>query len=63
MSKAGSLHGIFVGDRPMFEEMNRAVAINAIRPVVDRIFPFDEVVAAYRYHASGAFIGKVVITV
>lgn len=63
MYKAGSMHGIFVGDRPMFEEMNRAVAVNAIRPVVDRIFPFDEAVAAYRYHASGAFIGKVVITV
>jgi NADPH:quinone reductase-like Zn-dependent oxidoreductase len=57
------MHGIYVGDRPMFEEMNRAVAVDAIRPVVDRIFPFDEAVAAYRYHASGAFIGKVVITV
>ena len=63
MFKAGNMHGIFVGDRPMFEEMNRAVTVNAIRPVVDRIFPFDEVVAAYGHHASGAFIGKVVITV
>jgi NADPH:quinone reductase-like Zn-dependent oxidoreductase len=63
MSKAGSLHGIYVGDRLMFEEMNRAVTVNRIRPVVDRIFPFDEAVAAYAYQASGAFVGKVVITV
>lgn len=63
MYKAGSLHGIFVGDRPMFEEMNRAVAVNQIRPVIDRVFPFDEAIAAYRYQASGAFVGKVVITI
>ena len=63
MSKAGSMHGIFVGDRPMYEAMNRAVAVNRIRPVVDRIFSFDEAVAAYKYQASGAFMGKVVITV
>jgi NADPH:quinone reductase-like Zn-dependent oxidoreductase len=63
MYKAGSLHGIFVGDRVMFEEMNRAVTINQIRPVIDKVFPFDETIAAYRYQASGAFVGKVVISV
>ena len=59
----GSLHGIFVGDREMFEEMNRAIETNRITPVVDRVFPFDEAPAAYRHHASGAFVGKVVIAV
>ena len=59
--KAGSLHGIFVGDRAMFEEMNRAIVVNGIRPVVDRVFPFDQAPAAYAHHASGAFVGKVVI--
>ena len=28
MMVGGSLHGIFVGDREMFEEMNRAIAVN-----------------------------------
>ena len=41
MMVGGSLHGIFVGDREMFEEMNRAIAVNRITPVVDRVFPFD----------------------
>jgi NADPH:quinone reductase-like Zn-dependent oxidoreductase len=63
MYKGGSLHGIFVGDRRMFEEMNRAVAVNRITPVIDRVFSFDDAVAAFRYHASGAFVGKVVISV
>jgi NADPH:quinone reductase-like Zn-dependent oxidoreductase len=63
MYKGGSLHGIFVGDRRMFEEMNRAVIVNRITPVVDRVFSFDDAVPAFRYHASGAFVGKVVIAV
>lgn len=63
MMTGSSLHGIFVGDREMFEEMNRAIIVNRITPVIDRVFPFDEAPAAYKFHASGAFVGKVVITV
>jgi len=63
MMVGGSLHGIFVGDRDMFEEMNRAIAINQLKPVIDRVFSFDSVPAAYRHQASRAFVGKIVITV
>ena len=63
MMVGGSLHGIFVGDRGMFEEMNQAISVNRITPVVDRVFPFDSAPAAYSHHASGAFVGKIVITV
>ena len=63
MPRGASLHGIFVGDRDMFEEMIRAITVNRIAPVVDRVFPFDEAAAAFRHHASGAFVGKVVIAV
>ena len=61
MYKAGNLHGIFVGDRDMFEEMNRAIAVNHVKPVIDRVFSFDEAKQAFAHHASGQFIGKVVI--
>ena len=63
MMTGGSLHGIFVGDRDMFEEMNRAISVNSIKPVIDRVFPFDAAPEAYRHHASGAFVGKIVIAV
>ncbi len=63
MPKGGSLHGIFVGDREMFEQMNRAIAVNRLTPLVDRVFAFDQAAAAYRYQASGQFMGKVVIRV
>ncbi len=41
MMKGGSLHGVFVGDRPMFEALLRAVAVNRIEPAIDRVFGFD----------------------
>ncbi len=63
MPKYGSLHGIFVGDKRMFELMNRAIEVNGIKPVVDTVFPFSETPAAYQLQASGKFMGKVVITI
>ncbi len=63
MMKCGSMIGIGVGSRAMFEDMNRAIDVNKIKPVVDRIFPFDKAPDAYRCQAAGDFVGKVVITI
>lgn len=57
------LQGIFVGSRIMFEAMNRAVALHQLRPVIDRVFPFEQAADAYRHLASGSHFGKVVIRV
>jgi NADPH:quinone reductase-like Zn-dependent oxidoreductase len=63
MMKGGSLVGIGVGSTAMFEDMNRAIEANGIKPVVGRVFPFDEAVEAFRCLAAGDFFGKVVITI
>jgi NADPH:quinone reductase-like Zn-dependent oxidoreductase len=63
MMKSGSMIGIGVGSRAMFEEMNRAIDVNKIKPVVDKVFPFDKAADAYRCQAAGDFVGKVVITI
>ena len=63
MMKGGSLHGIFVGDRTLFEQLNAAIDANGIRPVIDQVFPFDQAKDAFRHQASGDFMGKVVIAV
>jgi len=63
MPKWGSLHGIFVGDRGMFESMNRAIEADRILPVVGRVFPFTDALQAYRRQAAGDFFSKVVISV
>jgi NADPH:quinone reductase-like Zn-dependent oxidoreductase len=61
MLKGGSLQGIGVGSTAMFEALNRAIEVNRIKPVVDKIFPFEKAADAYRCLASGDFVGKVVI--
>ncbi|HEY5997378.1 MAG TPA: NAD(P)-dependent alcohol dehydrogenase [Candidatus Deferrimicrobiaceae bacterium] len=61
--KGVRIQGIFVGSREMFEEMNRAIALHAMRPVIDRVFPFGEAPEAFRHMQSGAHFGKVVIAI
>jgi NADPH:quinone reductase-like Zn-dependent oxidoreductase len=63
MFKNASLRGIFVGSRVMFEQMNEAITVNRMHPVVDRIFPFAEAAEAYDYQRAGKHFGKVVIKV
>jgi NADPH:quinone reductase-like Zn-dependent oxidoreductase len=63
LAKSARLQGIFVGSRRMFEDMNRAFTVNGIRPVVDRVFAFDEVADAYGYQLAGSHFGKIVIRV
>ena len=56
------IQGTYVGSVAMFEAMNRAIALHRMKPVVDRVFPFHEAVAALEYLKSGRHFGKVVIT-
>ncbi|BCG59758.1 zinc-dependent alcohol dehydrogenase family protein [Paenibacillus sp. URB8-2] len=55
------LQAINVGSRDMFETMNRAIQQNGLRPVVDRVFPFERAVEALRYLAEGSYFGKICI--
>ena len=61
LMKCVRLQGIFVGSREMFENMNRAIALNALKPVIDRIFPFEEAREALAYMESGSHFGKIVL--
>jgi NADPH:quinone reductase-like Zn-dependent oxidoreductase len=51
--------GVFVGSRETFEQMNRAIELHKLRPVVDRVFPVAQVRSAFEYLESGAHFGKV----
>jgi NADPH:quinone reductase-like Zn-dependent oxidoreductase len=63
MARRANIQGISVGSTQMFEAMNRAIAASAIKPVIDKVFGFDEVKAAYQHMASGAHFGKIVIRI
>jgi NADPH:quinone reductase-like Zn-dependent oxidoreductase len=52
---------IYVGSRTMFEEMLRALELRQVHPVIDKVFPFDDAIAAYRMLEAQAHFGKVVI--
>ncbi len=56
-----SLRGIMVGSRELFTQMNRAIEAHELRPVVDRVFDFDEAPEAFAYLTRGAHFGKVCI--
>jgi NADPH:quinone reductase-like Zn-dependent oxidoreductase len=62
-AKRASMCGIQVGSRDMFEEMNRALEVAKLEPVIDRVFDFAEARKAYEYLASGKHFGKVVIRI
>lgn len=57
------LRSIGVGDRAVLESLVRAVSGAKIRPVVDRVFPFDDAREAFAHLQSGTHIGKIVIRI
>jgi NADPH:quinone reductase-like Zn-dependent oxidoreductase len=61
MRKSISLRGIYVGSYDMFEEMNRAIELHGLKPVVLETFRFDDAKSAYHRMRSGGHFGKIVI--
>jgi NADPH:quinone reductase-like Zn-dependent oxidoreductase len=61
MFKNASLHGIGVGSRASLEQLIQAIEVNQIKPIIEKVFPFDLAVDAFRLQASGNFLGKIVI--
>lgn len=61
LMKGLRLQGIFVGSRQTFEDMNRAIRGNRLKPAIARTFSFAEAPEALKYLESGSHFGKVVI--
>ncbi|MBV9229764.1 MAG: NAD(P)-dependent alcohol dehydrogenase [Chloroflexi bacterium] len=57
-----TLRRIAVGNRAHFITMNRAIAVNRLKPVIDRVFSFEDAPAAHRYYEEQPHFGKVVIS-
>ena len=56
------VQGLYVGNRQMFEAMNRAIEAGGLKPVIDKAFAFAEAKDAYRHLKSQNHFGKVVIS-
>ena len=57
------LKGICVGSRKMFADMMHAMVKHDIKPVIDRVYEFDQTNEALDYVSAGHKLGKVVIRV
>jgi NADPH:quinone reductase-like Zn-dependent oxidoreductase len=59
--KDARISAFHVGSRADFERMNRFMAGHRIRPLIDRVFDFEEAAEAFDFYENGDFMGKVVI--
>ncbi|MFL6463973.1 MAG: NAD(P)-dependent alcohol dehydrogenase [Bryobacteraceae bacterium] len=53
------VQGIYVGSRLMFERLNRAIDLHAIKPVIDRVFAWTEFKEALRHMEGQSHFGKI----
>lgn len=61
MGRNATASGIYVGSRTHFEALNTFLDRHHFKPVIDRVFAFEDAPAAYDYLDSGSLFGKVVI--
>ncbi len=59
---AATVRVVFAGNRTHFAEMNRAITVNQLGPIVDRAFAFADLPAAFQYFNGSSHFGKVTIT-
>jgi NADPH:quinone reductase-like Zn-dependent oxidoreductase len=61
--KNATLIGMLNGPRDRFEEMLAFYERHQIKPVIDRVFKFEEAMEALQYLWSGSHFGKIVVKV
>lgn len=59
---AAHIRPIAVGNRSQFIAMNKAIAVNQLQPVIDRVFHFNDSINAFAYLQAGNYFGKIVIS-
>lgn len=53
------LQGLIVGNRTQQQDMVKAIDANNMRPVVDKVFPLESIVEAFRYQETNKHFGKI----
>ncbi|CAE6456178.1 unnamed protein product [Rhizoctonia solani] len=63
LSTPATVSGIMVGSKAMCERLDEFITQHKIKPVVDRVFGWSEVVEALDYQLTGRHFGKIVIKI
>ncbi|NKB43899.1 MAG: zinc-binding dehydrogenase [Alphaproteobacteria bacterium] len=58
-----TIRGIIVGSRRMFVDCLAAMEANNIKPIIDRVFDWDDIYECIEYMRSGDKLGKIVIRI
>ena len=53
------LQALIVGNRTQQQEMIKAIEANNMRPVIDKIFPLENIVEAFQYQETNQHFGKI----
>ena len=61
VAKNAEVSGLYVGHAEAFAAMVRSIDRSGVRPVIDRVFSFSDVPAAYAHLSGASHFGKVVI--
>jgi NADPH:quinone reductase-like Zn-dependent oxidoreductase len=56
-----NVSGIYVGSRENFEALNAFIDQHKVKPVIDKVFEFEDAPAAYELMESDQFLGKIII--
>jgi NADPH:quinone reductase-like Zn-dependent oxidoreductase len=63
LHKQVRLRGVYVGARSHFDEMNAAIALHKLQPVVDQVFTLESFPDALRRMEAASHFGKLVVRV
>lgn len=61
IGRGATVSGILVGSRADLEALHAFVGKHSIKPVIDKVFGFDQVAEAYQHLGTAGAFGKVVI--
>jgi NADPH:quinone reductase-like Zn-dependent oxidoreductase len=62
VGRNASATGIYVGSKANFQAMNLFIEEHKIKPLIDRVFSFEDTPAAFDYMLNSSFMGKIVIS-
>ncbi|MNG84115.1 hypothetical protein D3C87_667510 [compost metagenome] len=56
------IQGLATGSAESFSKMNRAIEINDIHPIIDKVYKIEKIKEAYKRIENGDMVGKIVIS-
>lgn len=57
--KQARLQGVLVGSRVQQQEMIKAIEVNGMKPIIDKVFLLAEIVQAFEYQETNQHFGKI----